>query len=156
MWQRKGYGALLTKEVKRKELMKRTFKIGKTAITEKEQKFKLGKIVVTEKAEELLVKRDIEISLSRHRIRDWGGSPYSQENDLALKNKGRIISIYYDCMGTRFGIITDIGRSVTTVLLPDDFTSLIALIKETKTRGKSRQSVETQLISQTIECMKLL
>ena len=42
-------------------------------------------------------------------------------NDWSLENGERILSVYHDRRGTKFWIITERDRSVTTVLLPEDY-----------------------------------
>jgi hypothetical protein len=44
-----------------------------------------------------------------------------EENELSLKEGFRLMSVYADRNGTKFWIITEADRSVTTVLLPDDY-----------------------------------
>lgn len=61
--------------------------------------------------------------LNRHQTGDWGdlSSSDKKANDLAAENGGeRIISSY----ATEFGkvwVITEADRSVTTVLLPEEY-----------------------------------
>ena len=42
-------------------------------------------------------------------------------NDGALHDASRIFSVYRDPEGTKFWIITESDRSVTTILLPDEY-----------------------------------
>jgi hypothetical protein len=42
-------------------------------------------------------------------------------NDVSVREGFRILSVYSDRYGTRFWIITEADRSVTTVLLPADY-----------------------------------
>jgi len=44
-----------------------------------------------------------------------------RENELSLAQGFRILSAYRDRSGTKFWIITEADRSVTTVLLPEDY-----------------------------------
>lgn len=46
---------------------------------------------------------------------DW------QENDRSVTEGFRLLSAYESTDGIRFWIITEADRSVTTVLLPDDY-----------------------------------
>ena len=66
---------------------------------------------------------DIESAILRHSREDWGELSESDliANDTALLTDGRLCSSYIDCHGTSFWIITEADRSVTTVLLPDDY-----------------------------------
>jgi hypothetical protein len=42
-------------------------------------------------------------------------------NDDALKAGERLLSVYLSASGITFWVITEADRSVTTVLLPDDY-----------------------------------
>ena len=42
-------------------------------------------------------------------------------NDDALRSGERILSVYQSATGTTFWVLTEADRSVTTVLLPDDY-----------------------------------
>ncbi len=66
--------------------------------------------------------------LTRHCQGDWGNAceETKQQNDEALEaeKNGRLIdSLFsvYDIDGTEIFIITEIDRSVTTVLFPDEY-----------------------------------
>ena len=43
------------------------------------------------------------------------------ENDFALDKYLRIFSVYHSADGTKFWVITEADRSVTTVLLPEEY-----------------------------------
>jgi hypothetical protein len=60
--------------------------------------------------------------LSRHASGDWGElDPHDRrENVLALKNGWRILSSY-PIGEQRVWVITEADRSVTTILLPEDY-----------------------------------
>jgi hypothetical protein len=82
----------------------------------------LGQVVLTTNAAKRLTPREIDDGLRRHASGDWGdpGPADAAENDLAVRNGGGFLSAY----GTgnrRFWIITEADRSVTTVLLPEDY-----------------------------------
>lgn len=83
----------------------------------------LGTVAMTPAAEETLCRTDVLLSLERHATGDWGDvcEEDRQENELALRAGFRLLSSYRDSNGTRFWIITEADRSVTTVLLPDDY-----------------------------------
>lgn len=51
---------------------------------------------------------------SRARLED------ARANDLALRQGGTLDSSYRAADGTKFSIVTEADRSVTTILLPDD------------------------------------
>jgi hypothetical protein len=61
--------------------------------------------------------------LRRHIRGDWGElpAPDKEENEIALEHGHRIFSAYYTSAGTRFWIITEADRSVTTLLLPNEY-----------------------------------
>lgn len=83
----------------------------------------LGQLVITAVAEATLNKEDVHRSLRRHLVGDWGDVCKDDKaaNDLALKQGDRLLSAYSDRAGTKFWIITEHDRSVTTVLLPSDY-----------------------------------
>jgi hypothetical protein len=84
----------------------------------------LGQTVVTANASETLNKSDMNAALERHRNGDWGDLDKGDKtvNDEALATgEDRILSAYNDSNGTRFWIITEWDRSVTTILLPEDY-----------------------------------
>ena len=60
---------------------------------------------------------------ARHVAGDWGQVDEHDraENDRALQNDGRILSVYVDRHGTKFWIITEADRSATTILLPEEY-----------------------------------
>ena len=66
---------------------------------------------------------EIQIALDRHRRHDWGDvcEEDRKRNDQALKTGERLLSVYKSGVGTKFWIITERDRSVTTVLLPSDY-----------------------------------
>lgn len=90
-------------------------------------KFPLGRVVMTANAAWRLgtFEHDIEVmqALRRHARGDWGDlcEADRRENELALKKGYRLLSAYHAKDGTEFWIITEADRSVTTVLLPDDY-----------------------------------
>jgi len=85
--------------------------------------FRLGRIVSTPNALQSLTREDIFKGIQRHQAGDWGDlkAPDWEANDRALTQNGRIVSAYNAQSGTRFWIITEADRSVTTVLLPEDY-----------------------------------
>jgi hypothetical protein len=66
---------------------------------------------------------DVLPALRRHQRGDWGhvGRRNAALNDDALLTDCRILSAYIDRNDVRFWIITEADRSVTTVLLPEDY-----------------------------------
>jgi hypothetical protein len=85
--------------------------------------FGLGRIIATSDAWHTLHPEDVFKSLGRHERCDWGdcGSEDVQENKFALGKRLRLFSVYHDRNGVKFWIITEADRSVTTVLLPEDY-----------------------------------
>ncbi len=85
--------------------------------------FPLGRIVATANAASTVPQSDITAALRRHAQGDWGlvDSEDWQENDRSVAGGFRILSAYDSDDGTRFWIITEADRSVTTVLLPADY-----------------------------------
>ena len=63
------------------------------------------------------------MGIQRHQAGDWGDvdSHDRQANDRALIEGTRLLSVYHATKGIKFLLITEADRSVTTVLLPDDY-----------------------------------
>ena len=85
-------------------------------------KFPLGQVVMTSNAAAQLAADDIQNALARHAAGDWGEvcEADRQENELSLKEGFRLLSVYRSG-DTKFWIITEADRSVTTVLMPEDY-----------------------------------
>lgn len=86
--------------------------------------FSLGQIVATPGALELLDKYAVNAVelLARHQSGDWGVVPEedARENRVAVENGYRVLSSYaFD--DDRIWIITEADRSVTTLLLPEEY-----------------------------------
>jgi hypothetical protein len=86
-------------------------------------KFRLGRIVATPNALARLTQDDILSAIQRHQAGDWGEvTPDDhQENELSLQQGFRLLSVYRSVTGTKFWILTEDDRSVTTVLMPEDY-----------------------------------
>lgn len=86
--------------------------------------FPKGKIVAISRAWEVLLEsgEDPLSYLSRHASGDWGNvdAHDRKENELSLKHGWRIVSSYQIGEKTIW-IITEADRSVTTILLPEDY-----------------------------------
>jgi hypothetical protein len=84
----------------------------------------LGKDVATPGAIKLLLERGGHPFdyLARHATGDWGDLDEQdrEENELSLKHGWRIVSSYIVGEKTVW-IITEADRSVTTILLPDEY-----------------------------------
>ena len=66
---------------------------------------------------------DIAGALYRHQ-RGAGGEvdkEATQANERALNQGERLLSVYRAAAGTKFWVITEWDRSLTTVLLPEDY-----------------------------------
>ena len=88
-----------------------------------EARFKLGRIVATRGALDELSHEEMVWALSRHVRGDWGelDDEDMDENERALKEGSRLFSVYGSARATRFYVITEWDRSVTTVLLPSEY-----------------------------------
>lgn len=85
-------------------------------------RFPLGQVAITANASLRLSTEEVFTALSRHAASDWGDlcPEDSLANDTALQNGDRLFSAYGQG-GNRFWVITEADRSVTTVLLPEDY-----------------------------------
>ena len=85
--------------------------------------FRLGHLVATPNALEKLQQLDITAALQRHQAGDWGDVDEHdrQANDLALTEGTRLFSVYHSAKQLKFWVITEADRSVTTVLMPEDY-----------------------------------
>ena len=86
-------------------------------------KFPLGQVVITPAAQSAIPDVEVRTALNRHVAGDWGdlGEADKAENELSLKEGFRLLSSYCASDGTKFWIISEADRSVTTILLPDDY-----------------------------------
>jgi len=90
-------------------------------------KFSLGMVVVTPGVQALLKFPQmpvVELSMyiNRHACGDWGDVHPDDvgANDRSLEDGTRLLSAYV-LNGEKIWIITEADRSVTTVLLPDEY-----------------------------------
>jgi len=83
----------------------------------------LGNVVITPNALDQLTPADIQRGLQRHSTGDWGelDAEDRQENDRALQSGLRLLSSYISTGGATYWVITEANRSVTTLLMPDDY-----------------------------------
>lgn len=86
-------------------------------------KVSLGRVVITRAAVAALPDGDVLSAIRRHEHGDWGDldAHDTRENELALEHGNRLLSVYHSSNGTKFYIITEHDRSLTTVLLPEDY-----------------------------------
>jgi len=92
-------------------------------IPNSDEKFSLGRVVATAHAAHTIPPDEILKALSRHVRGDWGdvGKDDRKENEISLKEGFRLLSVYRTETGVKFWIITEADRSVTTVLMPEDY-----------------------------------
>ena len=85
--------------------------------------FRLGRIVTTPAALGRLSHDDILAGIQRHQAGDWGDlcEEDKRENQFALEKGFRLFSTYLAVNGVKFYVITEADRSVTTILLPEDY-----------------------------------
>ncbi len=85
-------------------------------------RFPLGRLVATRNALNRLDPLEISRAIVRHVTGDWGDlCPEDiRSNEEALIHGGRLLSAYGKS-DRRFWIITEADRSVTTILLPEDY-----------------------------------
>ena len=86
-------------------------------------KFSLGQLVATPNAINHIPNDEILPALTRHVRGDWGTLDKEDwdANEQALVRGGRLFSAYFSTHNVKFWIITECDRSVTTVLLPEDY-----------------------------------
>jgi hypothetical protein len=86
-------------------------------------RFPMGQLYVTPAALDELTAREMAVGLGRHLSGDWGEvcPEDAEENELSLRENFRILSAYTSEHGTKFWIITEADRTVTTILLPSDY-----------------------------------
>ncbi len=95
-----------------------------------EQLFPLGRVMMTtnlqgkvQEANPEHWEEELQELIRRHASGDWGDldEEDKQENNLSLERGFRIFSAYNTSSGMRVWIITEADRSVSTVLLPEDY-----------------------------------
>lgn len=94
-------------------------------IMEKKVRFKAGQVCATPGALEAL--KSAEQSpvdfLGRHVTGDWGDvcKEDREANEEALEHQLRLLSSYRTREGVKLWVITEADRSVTTLLLPEEY-----------------------------------
>ena len=88
-----------------------------------EFKFHINQAVVTRAASEVLTGSQVYAALQLHQMGNWGEicEEDRKANEDALLHEGRLMSVFNANDGVVFWIITEWDRSVTTVLLPEDY-----------------------------------
>jgi hypothetical protein len=86
-------------------------------------KFPLGQAFITGNALDKRDPDDVLRAIVRHASGDWGEvcDEDKRINDQGLEHGTRVLSAYTDRNGVKFWVITEAERSVTTILLPDDY-----------------------------------
>ena len=86
-------------------------------------KFPMGQVVATPGAIEVLEDGEITRLLQRHQSGDWGEVDREdwRANDLSLRERTRLLSAYTTESGTKVWVITEVDRSATTLLLPEEY-----------------------------------
>jgi hypothetical protein len=84
----------------------------------------LGRVVATPGAWKLLTEARAHLFdlLARHATGDWGElcAFDRRQNEIALREGLRVLSSY-DVLAGRVWIITEADRSITTILLPEEY-----------------------------------
>jgi hypothetical protein len=85
-------------------------------------RFPLGQLLITRAAAGQLAPEEIADGIARHARGDWGdiSAEDAAQNELSLREGFRLLSAYGQG-DRRFWIITEADRSVTTVLLAEDY-----------------------------------
>lgn len=87
--------------------------------------FPLGQVVATPGALAVLTQAGEEANalLDRHARGDWGEVDQHDRNanNQALRRRERLVSAYTLKDGTKLWVITEADRSVTTLLLPEEY-----------------------------------
>lgn len=86
-------------------------------------RFRLGRIVAAPHALAVLTNEEILRAIIRHQSGDWGelDAEDCEANDRAVMQGTRVLSAYRSEKGVPFWLITEADRSVTTVLLPQEY-----------------------------------
>jgi hypothetical protein len=94
-----------------------------TDICAKSSRFPLSEICVTANILSKVEPEDIMSALGRHMKADWGelDKDGRTENEQRLNNGGPLASIFRSARGVEFYILTEADRSVTTILLPEEY-----------------------------------
>ncbi|HRI72090.1 MAG TPA: hypothetical protein PK156_47985 [Polyangium sp.] len=85
--------------------------------------FSLGDVVQTQGAMHAFTPEEVLASLVRHADGDWGDLEEEDKraNEQALEDGERLMSAYKFEDGRKVYVITEWDRSVTTVLLPEEY-----------------------------------
>ena len=88
-----------------------------------EPKFPMGRLLMTPGVRDSVKRPEIEKLLQRHNYGDWGELDEDDvaQNELGLEEGLRLMSAYTAGSGQTVWVITEADRSVTTLLLPEEY-----------------------------------
>lgn len=83
----------------------------------------LGQTVITPGALAQIPQADVLRALTSHQSGNWGDVCKEdwEENDRSLETGSRLVSVYHSTQGVKFYVITEWDRSLTTILLPEEY-----------------------------------
>jgi len=86
-------------------------------------KLELGTLAISPGVKRLLVASDVQRGLARHQRGDWGNvcEEDAALNDEAIRLGTRVMSVYAAHESGSFWVITEADRSVTSLLLPEEY-----------------------------------
>ena len=86
-------------------------------------RIELGLVTRTPSVLETIPEAVVKKALARHQRGDWGCLDPKDKaaNNRAVKSGERLLSEYRAPDGTKFWILTEADRSLTTVMLPTDY-----------------------------------
>ncbi len=88
-------------------------------------RFALGRLLMTPGAQDAIeaASQEPQEFIARHSAGDWGdlSDEDKHENEYSLTRHLRILSAYKTVQGAKLWIITEADRSVTTILLPEEY-----------------------------------
>jgi len=86
-------------------------------------KFSLGRLMATPGVLEKVGINQLAQMVKRHQLGDWGELDEEDRlvNQIALRDEGRLMSVYTSSEGVTIWVITEWDRSVTTILLPEEY-----------------------------------
>ena len=93
------------------------------AISKSNLKLRLGDVYLTRGVAAKIPPVFVLFALERHMHGDWGDVCKAdwELNDQAVKDGTRLVSIYKSKTQRTFWVITEADRSVTTVLMPEEY-----------------------------------
>lgn len=91
----------------------------------KKPRFPLGRLMTTPGALDAIQESNqspVDF-LARHAQGDWGDidDEDKKANEAAIKQQSRVFSAYHTTDGAKLYVITEWNRSLTTILLPEDY-----------------------------------